>query len=168
MADTNEKQGAEMGANAGAAAGAAADQMRDGMQRAQGAFSEQVVEPAKRSAGVADFDDLISWTRALLEQPGMGEWVRYKLDRKTDHILVDESQDTNRDQWAIIEALAGEYFSGSSEAERRTGQSASSRIRCAELPSRNLPTRLRWRSPMTMSVASASCVTLRRCSLGSE
>jgi hypothetical protein len=55
-----------------------------------------------------------------------------------------------------------------SEAERRTGQSASSRIRCAELPSRNLPTRLRWRSPMTMSVASASCVTLRRCSLGSK
>ncbi|MBA2466513.1 MAG: UvrD-helicase domain-containing protein, partial [Sphingomonas sp.] len=75
---------------------------------------------AKRSAGVADFDDLIRWTRALLEQPGMGEWVRYKLDRKTDHILVDESQDTNRDQWAIIEALAAEYFSGSSEAEGRT------------------------------------------------
>ena len=49
MADTNEKQGAEMGANVGAAAGAAADTMRDGMQRAQGAFSEQVVEPAKRA-----------------------------------------------------------------------------------------------------------------------
>jgi ATP-dependent helicase/nuclease subunit A len=75
---------------------------------------------AKRSAGVADFDDLIRWARALLEKPGMGEWVRYKLDRKTDHILVDESQDTNRDQWAIIEALAAEYFSGSSEAEGRT------------------------------------------------
>ncbi len=75
---------------------------------------------AKRSAGVADFDDLIRWTRNLLEQPGMGEWVRYKLDRRTDHILVDESQDTNRDQWAIIEALAAEYFSGSSETEGRT------------------------------------------------
>ena len=29
----------------------------------------------------------------------MGEWVRYKLDRRTDHILVDEAQDTNADQW---------------------------------------------------------------------
>ena len=87
--------------------------------RAGQAFAA-VYTSAKRSAGVADFDDLIRWTRALLEKPGMGEWVRFKLDRKTDHILVDESQDTNRDQWAIIEALAGEYFSGSSEAERRT------------------------------------------------
>jgi ATP-dependent helicase/nuclease subunit A len=74
---------------------------------------------AKRNAGVADFDDLIHWARDLLEKPGMGEWVRYKLDRRTDHILVDESQDTNRDQWDIIKALAGEYFSGSSEAEGR-------------------------------------------------
>ena len=75
---------------------------------------------AKRSAGVADFDDMIRWARQLLEQPGMGEWVRYKLDRRTDHILVDESQDTNRDQWDIIKALATEFFSGSSEAESRT------------------------------------------------
>ncbi|MEO5612866.1 MAG: UvrD-helicase domain-containing protein, partial [Sphingomicrobium sp.] len=74
---------------------------------------------AKRSAGVADFDDLIRWTRQLLEQPGMGEWVRYKLDRRTDHILVDEAQDTNPDQWAIVRALVEEFFSGASEAERR-------------------------------------------------
>ena len=77
---------------------------------------------AKRSAGVADFDDLIAWTRGLLAQPGIGDWVRFKLDRRTDHILVDESQDTNRAQWDIVQALAAEYFSGSSEAEqaRRT------------------------------------------------
>jgi ATP-dependent helicase/nuclease subunit A len=74
---------------------------------------------AKRSAGVADFDDLIRWARGLLETPGMGEWVRYKLDRRTDHILVDEAQDTNPDQWAIVRALVDEYFTGSSEAEAR-------------------------------------------------
>ncbi|WP_118857294.1 double-strand break repair helicase AddA [Sphingomonas mesophila] len=74
---------------------------------------------AKRAAGVADFDDLIHWTRALLEQPGIGAWVRFKLDRRTDHILVDEAQDTNADQWAIVDALTDEFFSGSSEAERR-------------------------------------------------
>jgi ATP-dependent helicase/nuclease subunit A len=72
---------------------------------------------AKRSAGVADFNDLIAWTRRLLDTPGMGDWVRYKLDRSTDHILVDESQDTNREQWEIVQALAAEFFAGSGAAE---------------------------------------------------
>ena len=76
-------------------------------------------EQAKRSAGVADFNDLIRWTCALLSTPGMGDWVRYKLDRRTDHILVDESQDTNRQQWQIIEVLADEYFAGLGAARGR-------------------------------------------------
>ena len=74
---------------------------------------------AKRAAGAADFNDLIEWTRKLLGKPGIGEWVRFKLDRRTDHVLVDESQDTNRAQWDIVQALAAEYFSGSSESEER-------------------------------------------------
>jgi ATP-dependent helicase/nuclease subunit A len=85
--------------------------------RAGQAFASAYTQ-AKRSAGVADFDDLIRWTRELLSRPGMGEWVRYKLDQRTDHILVDESQDTNRQQWEIIEALATEYFSGAGASER--------------------------------------------------
>jgi ATP-dependent helicase/nuclease subunit A len=86
--------------------------------RAGQAFARTYVR-AKRAAGVADFNDLIAWTRRLFEQPGMGEWVRYKLDQRTDHILVDEAQDTNADQWAIVDALAAEYFSGNPEAEDR-------------------------------------------------
>ncbi|MCY7271611.1 MAG: UvrD-helicase domain-containing protein, partial [Sphingomonas bacterium] len=74
---------------------------------------------AKQAAGVADFGDLINWTRRLLETEGMGDWVRFKLDRRTDHILVDEAQDTNADQWAIVWRLIEEYFSGSSESEKR-------------------------------------------------
>jgi ATP-dependent helicase/nuclease subunit A len=74
---------------------------------------------AKRAAGVADFNDLIEWTRTLLKQPGMGDWVRYKLDRQVDHVLVDEAQDTNAAQWEIIEHLVDEFFSGSSEAEAK-------------------------------------------------
>ena len=75
---------------------------------------------AKRAAGVADFNDLIEWTRHLLQQPGMGDWVRYKLDRQVDHVLVDEAQDTNAAQWEIIDHLVDEFFSGSSETERRS------------------------------------------------
>ena len=67
---------------------------------------------AKRAAGVLDFDDLIRHTAHLLDTPGMGDWVRYKLDRSTDHILVDEAQDTNIRQWTIIASLASEFFAG--------------------------------------------------------
>ncbi len=74
---------------------------------------------AKRAAGVADFNDLIEWTRHLLRQPGMGDWVRYKLDRQVDHVLVDEAQDTNAAQWEIVGQLVDEFFSGSSESEER-------------------------------------------------
>jgi ATP-dependent helicase/nuclease subunit A len=86
--------------------------------RAGQAFAEAYTQ-AKRAAGVADFDDLIDWTRELLGQPGIGDWVRYKLDREVDHVLVDEAQDTNAAQWEIIEQLVAEYFSGSSESEER-------------------------------------------------
>lgn len=67
---------------------------------------------AKRAEGVADFDDLIRWSRNLLAQDGIAEWIRFKLDRRTDHLLVDEAQDTNESQWAIVKALTEEYWSG--------------------------------------------------------
>ncbi len=69
-------------------------------------------ERAKRRIGAVDFDDLIRATIDLLGQPGMGDWVRYKLDQATEHVLIDEAQDTNPEQWAIIRALADEFFSG--------------------------------------------------------
>jgi len=87
--------------------------------RAGQAFSRAYAH-AKRAAGVADFNDLIEWTRQLLKQPGMGDWVRYKLDRQVDHVLVDEAQDTNAAQWEIIDHLVDEFFSGSSETEGRS------------------------------------------------
>lgn len=85
--------------------------------RAGQAFAAHYRE-AKRAAGVVDFDDLIRWAEALLLTPGIGEWVRYKLDRQTDHILVDEAQDTNTRQWNIVRALAAEYFVGESASGR--------------------------------------------------
>jgi len=73
----------------------------------------------KRAAGVADFNDLIDWTRELLSKPGMGDWVRYKLDRQVDHVLIDEAQDTNAAQWEIVRHLVEEFFTGSSEVDER-------------------------------------------------
>lgn len=68
---------------------------------------------AKAAQGVVDFDDLIDRTAALLTQPGIGDWIRFKLDRRIDHILVDEAQDTNDKQWRIVRALAEEFYAGS-------------------------------------------------------
>jgi ATP-dependent helicase/nuclease subunit A len=94
-----------------------ASEMAAGLRAGQ-AFASAYIH-AKRAAGVADFSDLIEWTRGLLQQSGMGDWVRYKLDRQVDHVLVDEAQDTNAAQWEIIRHLVEEYFSGSSEADDR-------------------------------------------------
>ncbi len=67
---------------------------------------------AKHERGVIDFDDMIRRTAALLQTGKMAEWVRYKLDRQIDHILIDEAQDTNQAQWDIIDALSDDFFSG--------------------------------------------------------
>ena len=71
----------------------------------------------KRGAGLVDYDDLIAGVGDLLSQSAMADWVRYKLDARVDHILVDEAQDTNADQWRVVEALADEFFAGRTEQD---------------------------------------------------
>lgn len=66
----------------------------------------------KRTRGLVDFDDLIRMAAHLLASPRIGEWIRYKLDQRIDHILVDEAQDTNDAQWNIVAALTEEFFAG--------------------------------------------------------
>ncbi|MBI5055710.1 MAG: UvrD-helicase domain-containing protein [Nitrospirae bacterium] len=66
----------------------------------------------KKAKGALDFSDLeyISY-KTLTENP---EWanILYAFDEKTDHILVDEFQDTNTFQWTIIDKLTEEWRSG--------------------------------------------------------
>lgn len=69
-------------------------------------------DAAKKLHGVVDFDDMIRKTAQLLQQGDMAAWIRYKLDQRTDHILIDEAQDTNMAQWDIVHALADEFFAG--------------------------------------------------------
>lgn len=74
-------------------------------------------EEAKAREGLIDFDDQIRRAAALLGDQTIGSWIRYKLDRRFDHILVDEAQDTNAEQWAIVKALTDDFFSGQGQRE---------------------------------------------------
>ena len=69
-------------------------------------------QQAKRVRAALDYDDLIDATIRLLESGDAAAWVLFKLDGGIDHILVDEGQDTSRDQWRIVSHLAGEFFAG--------------------------------------------------------
>ncbi len=75
------------------------------------AFAYQYAK-SKHALGVVDFDDMIRKTAELLGSSNMSEWVRFKLDRQIDHILVDEAQDTNVAQWDIIRSLTDDFYSG--------------------------------------------------------
>ena len=71
----------------------------------------------KRRRAMLDYDDLILHARDLLRRPGIAPWVLYKLDGGLDHILIDEAQDTNPEQWEVIAALAEEFFAGEGARE---------------------------------------------------
>ncbi|MGB7913945.1 MAG: UvrD-helicase domain-containing protein, partial [Rhodomicrobium sp.] len=69
-------------------------------------------ETEKRARAAVDFDDLIDGTLSLLSREDASDWVLYQLDGQIDHVLVDEAQDTSPAQWAIIERLTSDFFSG--------------------------------------------------------
>ncbi len=68
----------------------------------------------KQQYNLIDFDDLIVKAETLLTDREASGWVRYKLDKRIDHVLVDEAQDTNPRQWKIIDALIEDFFAGES------------------------------------------------------
>lgn len=70
-------------------------------------------DEAKTREGFIDFDDQIRAAADLLTKRTTADWIRFKLDRRFDHILVDEAQDTNASQWEIVlEGLVSDFFTG--------------------------------------------------------
>lgn len=80
----------------------------------------------KTKQNALDYDDLILYTNNLLngkterlkELTGTASWIRYKMDQGIDHILVDEAQDTNPEQWEIIQSLTDDFFAHQDESSR--------------------------------------------------
>lgn len=77
----------------------------------------QDMAAAKARAGVIDYDDMIAAAARLLGGEGAADWVRFKLDARIDHVLVDEAQDTNLLQWEVIRALVEEFFAGKGRSD---------------------------------------------------
>ena len=65
-----------------------------------------------------DYDDLIEKAIYLLNNYSYRDWIRYKLDLAIEHILIDESQDTNSYQWDIIKAVTEDFFAGDSAIDK--------------------------------------------------
>ena len=59
-----------------------------------------------------DYDDLILLTGKILAADQGANWVHFKLDEGIEHVLVDEAQDTNPQQWQVIKELVDEFFAG--------------------------------------------------------
>ena len=67
-----------------------------------------------------DYDDLILTSLQLLQQQaGIAGWVLFKLDEGLDHILIDEAQDTNPEQWEVVRILAEEFFAGAGQHDEK-------------------------------------------------
>ncbi|MEP2550008.1 MAG: double-strand break repair helicase AddA [Marinomonas sp.] len=69
-------------------------------------------DETKTREGLLDFDDLIRRAAQLLSNQEASDWIKFKLDRQFNHVLVDEAQDTNKPQWDIFDALIGDFFAG--------------------------------------------------------
>lgn len=72
----------------------------------------------KRRRGVVDFDDLVDKCAALLNRNEITDWIRFRLDRGIDHVLVDEAQDTSPRQWQIVNAVTADFHVGDTAAYR--------------------------------------------------
>ena len=72
----------------------------------------ELYKARKKAARVIDFSDIeiLAW-QAIAKSP---HWLNilYCFDEHTDHILVDEFQDTSTLQWRIIDKLTEEWRSG--------------------------------------------------------
>ena len=78
----------------------------------------KVFSRLKAERNFLDYDDLITKTRQLFISQPAGLWVLYKLDG-LNHILIDEAQDTNPEQWELIKCLTEEFFAGQDEDSKK-------------------------------------------------
>lgn len=62
----------------------------------------------KKLYNYIDHNDTILQASLLLKN---FDWVMYKTDSRIQHLLLDEAQDTNPEQWTVINQITSDFFS---------------------------------------------------------
>ena len=76
---------------------------QDGPRHDFAAAVRELYAARKVTEGICTFDDVIERLRAALTDPRTGDLVRERLATRFPVVLVDEFQDTDPEQWDIIE-----------------------------------------------------------------
>ncbi|MFH1574193.1 MAG: UvrD-helicase domain-containing protein, partial [Acidobacteriota bacterium] len=76
-----------------------------------------IFDELKRRDRCVDFQDLEQKAWNLLRGE-LGLEVQYRFDEAIDHLLIDEFQDTNRNQWEILRPFAEEFLAGESARQQ--------------------------------------------------
>jgi ATP-dependent helicase/nuclease subunit A len=96
-------------------AGEALERSRAAFILGEAALAALAEELARRRA--LGFTEVEWHTCRLLKGDGAAEWVRYRIDRRIDHLLVDEFQDTSPTQWRMLLPLLEEMAAGNAPAD---------------------------------------------------
>ena len=91
-------------------AGEALERSRAAFTLGQAALAALREELARKRA--LGFTELEWHTCQLLRRDGAADWVRYRIDRRVDHLLIDEFQDTSPTQWRMLRPLLEEMAAG--------------------------------------------------------
>ena len=83
-----------------------------------GQRARQYYSRIKQQHNALDYNDLLLLTLQLLTDVDASAWVRYKMDQRISHVLLDEAQDTSPLQWQLLNALTAEYFAGIGRDDR--------------------------------------------------
>lgn len=79
---------------------------------AAGQHTAELYQQLKQERHVLDFNDLEWHARQLIANKDYAPWVVYCLNERIRHILVDEFQDTNPDQWQLLKPFLEEIKAG--------------------------------------------------------
>ncbi|HZR36903.1 MAG TPA: UvrD-helicase domain-containing protein [Nevskia sp.] len=91
---------------------------RSGAALELGTAALRALEQELAAEQALTFADLEWRSYRLLRGPGNAEWIRYKLDQKIDHLLIDEFQDTSPTQWLLLLPFLEEMAAGDAGRSR--------------------------------------------------